>query len=980
MPVSDVYLVLDDCHKLIDKVLLEELTKMTADGWSGARIVLISEEKIPELRAAGIKESHVTGLEPKEGIFFLARLGVEVGGALTELAMLCVQADGHPAMLRAIASELPSRPSPEDVKKLSQTLHTALSVKPFVDVLSERLVKSWRSDSHRQWVMRLAVLAFPFRHDLAMRIAELEPKIAVNMADWNYLSSQFLDQSGADQYTVPALLRPLLTSPGQQPGGNEILIASARYVFRTASASNRMDFWDFHGAILALVLAQRYDEAAMYFLMSLKASMQLASFSYFEILFMVLNSDVIQEKFKDTFPKFTLLSCELQMRLQLESPPDYTRIMDLLRRMRLLTRVEITRKPLLYDRIQVHQAIAAIRLRRIMEKKSFDVREGRRAFVPIQAALRLVVSEKDADLTRLAARMYVDLHFLEKQPDLEVLKDAILLIPERSLRAYGGKVVSLYTNFVISKMYDDPALVLCERHAGEYRQAGRGNGFFACEHAAATILFDRFSKFKEARDRIVSASTAALQIGASPDLVARTNLFVADSYWAEKNYVSSAKYYEKAALADLGDEALNQWTSEKLADSLIFMGHFEEAALSLVETLRERHSSLFPEYTARYYARLAYAYAECNLLRKASVACQGLSRVARQSNISEIDRLSAIVSGWVLQHFKYSDPGLPKATVSIRDSSALSEQPSPEQMDAWKSSGPAFTRGLMLVGTLFELLGEYRRSENIYHRAIETYRCSDKNLNRPAGSEHAFQLRVARVQVRRHNVCQAAETFRLAAEGLFELRNQDVPGSSIGASVFATATIVEPCLESCSDSEVMEFFGEVEKQFAAQSGARAWLLFKQSEILFGRLMVQVARRTLLDAEAAARSSDECQLLWSILYSELFSHIDQMYRNQFAWITDALETGLTLSNDERLAAQRSQFGDAVFRLTSRIVAPMGDIGNAITKFGDRAKKDQFLFAMLATWRVAKSNRLTTRCLPEVEQMLRNNGALVAADFE
>jgi hypothetical protein len=195
IPIGSAYFVLDDCHKATDKAFLAQLEHLVIQGWTTAKLILISEQKLPDLLLMGIQEVSITGFEPKEGIIYLIKLGIDVSDAITELALLCVQADGHPVLLRAVAAELPRRPSPTDVTSLSATLLTALSVQPFLQVLSERLIRSLRTEAHRIWLTRLAVLTFSFRRGLAMEIAQLKPRIHASPVDWNYLTSQI---SGSD--------------------------------------------------------------------------------------------------------------------------------------------------------------------------------------------------------------------------------------------------------------------------------------------------------------------------------------------------------------------------------------------------------------------------------------------------------------------------------------------------------------------------------------------------------------------------------------------------------------------------------------------------------------------------------------------------------------------------------------------------------------------------------------------------------------
>lgn len=981
IPAGDVYLILDDCQKCSDRAFLEQIWMLTSAGWTEAKILFIGEEKIPELLSLGVRDTPVGGLEPKEGILLLSRLGIDVRDATAELALLCVQVDGHPALLNAIATELPARPSPAQVMGLSQTLPSASAVQPFLQVLSDKLISSLKTEAQHAWLGRLANLTSPFGHSVAIEIAELEPKIAVSPADWNYLVSHILDETGASQFIVPTLLRPLAIKQGQEPSARAILVISARHVFRTASVSNRIDFWDFHGAIFNLILAERYDEAAIYFLRSLAASMRLGSFSLFKVLFMVLNSELVLTNLKDNFSRFSLLFSEFQMRVQFEVHSDYPRLIDLLRRMRTVPKAGLTDKAVTYARITVHSGVALVRVNQLKDSSVFAPREGRRAFAPIHTALGIAVQDNDPDFIHLILGMYLSLHSLTRTPDVEILKQALFKIPKGRGTPSGNGLASIYVHLVASKGYDDAALELCERHSREYRQAGRGDAYFACEHAVATILHHRFCDYKKSRNRTRAALVVARALGASEDAQGTADLLLADSYWSERNYVRSAEYYTKALPADFDNENLSQWVRERLADSLIFLQHFGEAERHLIGALRRFHATLSSEHKATLYARLAYACAESGSLKKASIACLGLCRLARTSGIVEIDRLSALMGDWVLQHFKYSDPAIPQGSAQIRDSSALSEKPTDEQMDAWRRTSRPFATGLTLAGTLFELLGEFRRSEFLYSKAIEASKGADMDAQERQGREHILLLRTARVQIRRKKLTSAAETFRTAVEGLTILsqeRGKESP--SPGAAAYAIAVLTEPSLDSCSDPEVLEFFAQVNKQFAGHTDMQAWLLLKESEVLFNRLMVQRAKLVLAEAEGLARSSDEPHLLWAILYAKLFVRTHQIYRDPADWLRDALELGLAVAKDERLAPKREEFGNAAFKVAGQLESALGPVDATNSGLGRRWKTDPFPFAMLAMWKVARLNHLTIASMSDVENFLRNSQALDAADLE
>jgi hypothetical protein len=978
--IGTAYLVFDDCHKANDPEFLTNIAQSMTDGWTAAKIAFISERRIPELRLVGVPDMAVPGFEPREGILFLVKLGVDVRDALAELGLLCLQADGHPVLLRAIVTELPQRPSPEEVTKLSGSLNSALSLQPFLQVLSERLLKSLRADLHRTWLRRLAAVPFPFRHSLALEVARLAPRVEVSELDWNYLASQVLDQSGPDRYIVPPLLRPLLKSVGQQPSANAILIASARHVFRNAGTSKQVNFWDFHGAILALVMAERYEEAAMWFTLSLASSLEVGSYQLFEILFMVLNGDAVQAHLKDPFARFLLLLAEIQMRLLNEPQPDYSRIVEILRRIRVLPRVQITPNGFLHIRMTVHAVIATIHVRRLKNKGTFNRRDGRRAFAPLETALRIAVAQKEMDFAPFLLGQYGHLYSLEKEPDLELLKEALLASPASASEISAHALVGIYAQFVIAKKYADSALELCERHSHEFQAAGRGDAYFACEHAIATVLHDRFTKHKEARERVTTACARALALGASSNIVARAELLVADSYWAEKDYAAGVEHYKRTLPASFDDEALNQWVRERLTDCLIFLNEFDQATVLLVTTIRKSRASLSQEYKARLYARLVYAYGLERELHKAAIAAQSLCAIARASSSAETDILSATLCDWLLQYFEYSDPVIPKSSAQIRDSSALSDKYTDAQVADWKARGPLFTRALLLLGTLFELLQKPVRAEFFYRKALFIFQAEAKG-SPGSDREWFFALRICRTQIRRKRFAEAASFFASAVADLFAIRRSETPATNEAGAAFAAFTFIEPALISLSDTELGEYFAALDGLFKDKSQVRSWILFRELELLFDRLLVQKGKSKLLEAEALAAGISEQDLLLQIRHKKLFIRFDQMYSNQIEWLRDVLEHGLFLASNDSLAPSRESFGKNILIITERIQnGPMHAVALKISAYGERWKQNPFLFSLLAVWIISRQNRLGIVGLDKVEKYLRNvQNALGENDF-
>jgi hypothetical protein len=978
--IGAAYVVFDDCHKASDLAFLAMIAQILPQAWSAAKIAFISEKRIPELRLVGVEDMAVPGFEPREAILFLMKLGLDVRDALAELALLCVRADGHPVLLRAIVAELSQRPSPEEVTNLNASLNSALSVQPFLQVLSERLFNSLKTDLHRTWLRRLAVVSFPFRSNLAFAVARLAPSVEVSELDWNYLVSQILDQSGPDRFIVPPLLRPLFKSDSQEPSDNAILITSARHVFRNAGASKQVNFWDFHGAILALVIAARYEEAAMWFTLSLASSLEVGSYKLFEILFMVLNGDPVQAHLKDPLARFLLLLGEIQMRLLNEAQPDYSRIIKILRRIRVLPRGQITPNGFLHIRMTVHSVISTIHVRRLKDKDTFNRREGRRAFAPLQTALRIAVAQKETQFVAFLLGLYGHLYTMEKAPDLELLKEALLASPATSAEISADALVGIYAQFVISKKNADSALELCERHSHEFQAAVRGDAYFACEHAIATALHDRFARRKDARERVVTACARALAIGGSSHIVARTELLVADSYWAENDYATSADHYKRILPGNFEDEALNQWVRERLTDCLIFLSQFDQATQYLLNTIRKSRPSLSPEYKTRLYARLVYAYGSQRQLLKAVIACQGLAAVARASGSAETDILSATLCDWLLQYFEYSDPVIPPSSVQIRDSSALSERYTEEQVANWKARGPLLVRALLLLGTLFELLQKPLRAEFFFRNALAIFQ-AETAASLGSDREWFFTLRICRTQIRRKRFAEGASFFASAVADLFASRRSETPATVEANAAFAAFTFIEPALVSLSDPELGECFAALESHFRDKPQVRAWMLFRESELLFDRFLVQTAKSRFLQAETLAADHADQELMLTIRHKKLFVRFEQMYSNQIHWVRDVLEHALFLVSNDSLAASHESFGKNIFIISERIQnGPMHAVALKISDYGQRWSQNPFLFSLLAVWTASRQTPLGIAGLDRIESYLRDaRNALDENDF-
>ena len=983
-PVAGCFIVLDDCHKASDAVAFELLCNLVSRNWPDSRLIMVSERRIPAAARLGAREIRVAGLNPKESLRFATRLGIDLSDSAVQFAMFSTQVDGHPIMLRAAVRELPPKPSVSEVQALGQRIPSVESAQDFLNDLSNRIFFDLlRTQDQRIWLARLAAIYFPFTQGLALKLAELQPRLQIHLPDWNYLKSLILDEIRADHYSVPALLVQIAASsisPGER---KSISVSAARYVFQAATRSRRADFWDFQHALFALLGAGQYGEAATMFIYACPSFMRIKAFGPFELLFLAINGEQVHSKIADPFARRLMLQVEVHLRLQDEESDDYPRLLSLIRRMRVLSRQTVA--PYAHHaRAMVHIQVAFVKIRRLKEAQQATVLERYRTFNPLQAALRLALASGNQELLAEVLELYGGLCLLATRPNVELLMDGLLKLPrDKPWPISAHALITIYTKYAIGSKYDETAMRLLARHSEVYKVERRNDAYFACEHAVATILHNGRADYRQARDRISSLLSRASELQLSPASLARGEMFIADTYWAERNYSKSAEYYQKVLRVDFDSHELHQFVCERLCDSLIFLRRYEEAIETALMILRSEHSRLDPDQSGQLYGRLAYAYAEHGALKKAAIACLGLCRIAASAHSDPLNLLSAHMAGWVIQHFSYSDPAIPKINVEIRDSNALSDPVSVDQLNTWRDLDPFSTRGIVLAATLFELLGDWRRSEFLFQKALDTVRRSDVTAKSFRETAYVYLLRLARIHLRRRKSTQAATELKEALEYVMDVAREQGPAiARRGGGAYAQLKMVDPALQACSDEDVIKFFELLKTQFASDTNVKAWVSYRESEILFERFAVQAAKRRLTEAMQLARSSSEHELYWLVVQQRLFNRVQQMYARQVDWLQDALEVTVTLATEGGMAAYRQPFGDLAYNLSRRATeGPLMQISSAVERFENERREHAFLVAAYAIWCVATRNQVLAASRNTLESYLRGNAVFLhATDFQ
>ena len=817
---------------MTDGIALGLLHKLTSQHWKESRLILLSEHKIPAAAALGAREISLPGLTPRESLLFMAKLGVDLRNCLVESATLSLQVGGHPVMLRAMAKELPRRPVPTDILGLAQRIPSIQSAQAFLDDLSNRIFFDLlRTPDQRTWLARIGSVGFPVTQQMALFLAKAKPTLQILAIDWNYLRSLLLDEVSPDHYSVPVLLRQIAGASISSEEKKALQVNAARSVFRTAAASRSVDLWDFQYAIFALLGAECYDEAAMRFVHSFPSLLSFRSFEPLELLFLAMNSELVHSKVSDAGGRWLMLQFEIHLRVQNDTAPDRQKLFGLVRRMHRLLRASDGGVSV-YGPAMLHLAVLSIRMRRQQSSNVLTKRMRVALSAPLHAALRAALVLQDVGLISNFLGFYDHLYPVLLRPDIGLFKDALSQLPtDGPLPISAHALVAVYSSYVGTEHYSAAALQVVEEHGELFRAKAQNEAYFACEHAAAVILHDGRSRFAPARERLMPLLSNASELHLSSDSVSHGLSLVADTYFAEKDYGNSSDYYSRVLGADLGSDGLHHTVSARLCDSLIFLGRRSDAVRVALGEIRGNRRRQTTDQRCQIYARLAYAFAENHDLHKAAISCQGLSRLALLSGSDALRLLAATVAGWVLGHFEYSDRGIPESdTKHIRDSSALSETISEDQLARWRDADPFRTRCLVMTATLFELLEDFRRSEYLYRKASQVVLGADKSVKLHLETAHVYILRLARVHIRLGRLEDAAREIKEATSYAVSARGRDEQDLNRSGSIYALLMMVDNPVRTCDDEDLTRFFDLLSSEYDGEPRCQGWIRLRESEL------------------------------------------------------------------------------------------------------------------------------------------------------
>lgn len=980
-PIRGAILVLDDFHKVSDAALTEKLANLVTQSWSESQLVFVGEQKLLDTSLLDVKEMAIHGFEPKEAILFLATLGIDLSESLVQFALLALQVDGHPVMLRAIAANLPKKPSTQQVEHLMQSLPSVDKVSDFLTRLSNSIFfELLQTNEQRAWVRRLAQVPFSITRELAFELASIAPRLEVAQPDWLLLSSSILDRTGVDRYLLPQLVRKVAESDTTPAERKALLVTYARRIFRTAIATRKFDIWDFHNAIFCLLIAEEYEEAAFRFTSVIPSFISLEVYEPFSVLFAALNSEKVHSQIHAPQIRWQLLLAEALLRTR-DAKAVEAAFGLVFKRLHRLNKDHPTIKARALGKVSILSLIGMVRFWRIHKRinagEQVSTRNLSRVCSPVQLGLKVACTSNEPDLISFALSSFNAACRLAQRPNITQIRDALIAIaPVQPLPLLPLTIDYLYGRYAMRSTNPTTDLSLLLRHSKEYLEKRLGDPYLCSEHAAGEILHQHFGNYQEARNRVEKALQKARQLACSGALIKRVELFVADTYWAEGNYEKSAEAYQKLIDAQVDDELLRQFVRERLLDSMIEVGRLPEAAAWTLRFLRTLRRELSDIFKARLYARMAFAHAESGQIVKAGIACWRICRIAQESDSEEIHCLAMYLSAWVLQHLEFSDPAIPHPKVPLQHSNNLSTLGTPDDLDVWRKDDPFRTKGTIFVATIFELTGRHGRSLRLFLRVLKVIQAAEESDVKYAGMSTAILARITRVHLMRNEVIQASQTFKAAIE-----KKLDSFPITVGQAVYGQWHWVGPVTGQLSDETVSQFFDAAFSSFSPAQSFQAWTRYIESTFLFDRMAVQKGKRCLQEACDLAENSREYSLLATIFQEKLFVRTQQYYGEQVSWIQDALEAFSKLMDEGFARDTQHAFGERLKQFVGEQHVPMLQrVSRLMDRYAGQCSTQLFEVAGFGLYKTAMQFRVISGCLLRIEAYLKGHAQfLSSSDF-
>jgi hypothetical protein len=699
IPVSTLLLVLDDAHKCRDRRLLAQVCDSIRVAWKGCRVIVITEENLPEVEQVGAEYMAADGLSPKQAFLFMAKHGIDLTDGLIEFLDLVTKVGGHPMMLASAAAELPAKPTAEEVRKTTENLPTASTVAPFLSELSSRVYFTvLQNQEQRDWLSRLALLQSAFDSKVAMKIAALAPAIACTPADWRYLSIQVFERSGASYFTIPTLMRTVAVENAKGVTAETVMVEAARTLLDWGSTTT-LDFFAFQTAVFYLLMAERYEEVAVTLVLAMRAILdEPDTYLSASIQLLSINHQLGHRAIKSPNLRWHLILGELFL-LQLSSSGETDRPVTLLKMIRSILCEPDFRIPGELARSTIYQIIAGIRFAKC-RKHEATMQDLYHFLWSGQNAIRAMLKLSDAHGLEYAGQVYDDAYPLPAWIDMDLfhrvalrLKTTSPLKPEALCHFYSEFGVLRQPSAELEEMFD--------RHSKAYRDAGYQDAYVATELGHATHACERQGQSDEPRKIVLAALAASPEI--SEETRARANVLIADTYYLEDDYEKAAETYAAFQVNPDWPDAYANHVRTRTVDSLLAAGKPDDAALYVIRQLRESRRLLEAPQRAVLRAKAIYLLAKAGNFAAAVPLVVGLRRIARAQSDEKLKWLYTFFSAWLFSQWNRPDPLLPKVAISIQDFESIGLDPGQEALHRWRAEDERNVKADLYLASSLEL-------------------------------------------------------------------------------------------------------------------------------------------------------------------------------------------------------------------------------------------------------------------------------------
>jgi hypothetical protein len=960
LSIGEVFIVLDDSHKCADPSLFGTLHSALSS-WTNARLLLLSEGKIEGAEMMGAKQVRLPGFEPAEALKFIALQNVNPKGAVFEILALTIKFEGHPLMLKVICQSLPPEPTAEDVKALSDSLPSISSAKAFLEGLSNQVfVRLLQTSEQRLLLSRLALLPGRFDWRMAQAVAEVEPKLNVTKADWQYMKSVVLDEVDTERCLIPQLLKEV--GKDNLPSGvskNKILIAAAHKQLKPGRAAP-VQFIDFHWAIFSLILGEAYAQAAMYFVVSYPRLFEIARFADLQVLFLILNGELMHAKLSSPYLRWQLLTAELAIRARDPVASTADNVPRLLARMRPL---EHQLKGDWRFRFTITTLILMIRSRKMFGPGASppSVKAIRKVFASAKRSIRIQLKNNAVREIGLQLKFFKFSARFCRVEDIDLLKDVLLAQRAAAQRTLSDNLISeLYSAFAVNAENAEAKRSMLVDHAAAYESAGFSGAYFASKYALALLVHERDGDYASARNIL---QTLLADGRFSSLLRDRTVLAIADTFCAEKNYAESARSYA-LALRGHHTQGIRGHIQGRLIDTLALSGDSAGALAATISILRRRGVRLPTVEKARLYARLAYLATRHREMNKAAIACLGLRRAADKANSDELQYLCLYVAGWALGRMEFKEDLLiPRNAAEIRDIFAFSESIDSKHIEEWKSNDRLKIKSYLQISAIFELQERYKRALSLLSKAKAQIPLEPG----PNERKMTFLLnsRISRLQLVVGQVSEATALFTdvLAYQLSFNNAVPEVLG-------LLCCDYLESVISRVRDEQLQSFAEGVTQQCAAWPKVRAGVLLWYARQLFDRLLVQRAKIVLRESEDAARIAKAYHIVRKALAEKLFVRTFQVYSTARSdWGVDLIGAIVELGQDEVPDEARRHFAKQLEHLCAGNSKDLQGMNAVFLEQQEVSKAHPFEVAAFAVWKACTAVGVPTQTLSPLANFLK-----------